>query len=238
MAFQPNKSTEDIALSFSENICQAFQIGSMTNITITDLASAYDTVWLDALYHKLIYKYGMDGNFIKYLMSYLSNRYNRGTYANYSTEWTNHSQGLPQGGPLSPILWTLFLNDYEILNDNQDFVSIGVFADDMTLMSSPVEYDPTPIKCLQSENDNLYNYACLNRLVLNPVKCHTLSLTRKDKWPARVFSINEETLDCVHHPHNAPDICKHMKRQDLKDLGKTFKGKTDQTLTIILLNKN
>ena len=113
----------------------------------------------------------MDGNFIKVLMSYLSNRYNRVTYANYSTEWTNHSQGLPQGGPLSPILWTLFLNDYEILDENQDFVSIGIFADDMTLISLPVEYGPIPIKCLQTENDNLYDYTCLNRLVLNPVKC-------------------------------------------------------------------
>ena len=97
---------------------------------------------LDALCYKLIYTN------VKWMV-YLSNRYDGVTHAKYSTELTKNSQGLPQRDILSAILWTIFVNHCEILEENKDHVSIGIFADDMTLIALPVEYGPIVINCLQ-----------------------------------------------------------------------------------------
>ena len=79
------------------------------------MQSAYDTVWRNGLLYKFKEKYNMDGNFINFLKSYFSDRWNRVTYCNYSTEWRESTLDLPQGGPLMPILWTLYVNDCDLM---------------------------------------------------------------------------------------------------------------------------
>ena len=93
-AFQPNKSTEDIMCSLSQDICFNYQLQSMTEVDFMDLQSAYDTVWRNGLLYKLKNTYNMDGNFVNFMKSYFSERWNRVTYCNYSTEWKESKLGL------------------------------------------------------------------------------------------------------------------------------------------------
>ena len=76
-AFQPNKPTEDILGCLAQDVCINFQNESMTEVSFLDLQSAYDTVWRNGLLYKLKEKYNMDGNFINFLKSYFSDRWNR-----------------------------------------------------------------------------------------------------------------------------------------------------------------
>ena len=169
----------------------------------------------------------MDGNFVAFLRSYFRDRCNRVTFGNFSTPWRVHNQGLPQGGPLMPIIWTLFINDYEISNYNRNFVQLTAFADDLTMYILPHKYNSESIFRLQYEIDNLYDYTRKWKLVINAAKCSTISFTRTQNMKAHVYHVNDEPLECIHHPHNAPDICTHSKKKEHKTLAKQHNTKTD-----------
>ena len=237
-AFQPNKSTEDIVGAISQNILRNFDKKSMTEVTFMDLESAYDTVWQKGLYYKLTHIYKIDGNFVAFLRSYFLNRYNRVTFGNFSTKWTVHNQGLPQGGPLMPIIWTLFINDYVISKYNKNHVELAAFADDLTMYVLPENYTAKSIVRLQHEIDHLYNYTRNWKLVINAAKCSTISFTRKEKLKAHVYNIENIPLDCVHHPHNAPDICTHSKNPKHKQIAKQHQTKQDANFNDVPTNKD
>ena len=74
-------------------------------MTITDLGWAYDSVWKNGLIHKLINKYGYNGNLIAWLMEYLSDRLTRVVYNGVKTPWRKSLDNLPQGSTLSKILF-------------------------------------------------------------------------------------------------------------------------------------
>ena len=201
----------------------------MTEVDFLDLQSAYDTVWRNGLLWKLKTKYNMDGNFINFMLSYFSERWNRVTYCNYSTEWMESTLGLPQGGPLMPMMWTLFMNDCDIVDDTSIVkIQLAIFADDLTIYSLPCEYTIEVIHALQNGIDKLYDFTLFNKLVMGPVKCNSISLTRKENMKAHVYEINNIALECVHHPHNPPDICMHSKKKEHKQLQKQFDCKIDQ----------
>ena len=71
------------------------------------------------------------------------------------------------------------------------------------------------------------DYMCLNRLVSNPVKSHTLSSTRKE---------NDQLEYSVSMMRRWSDICKHSKKQELKHLGKQYDVKLIQTSKIECTN--
>ena len=171
-----------------------------------DLQSAYDSVWHAGLHEKLRTEFNLDGNFLHFLKTYLSRRYNRVLLDDYQTPWHLHDQGLPQGGPMMPILWTLFINDYKIKNKGMKLVA---FADDMSLYTLTSELLPETTYKLQDEIDNFYQWTLDWKLVINAEKCNTISLTHRNDIKSRVYHINQVNMECVHPPQNPPDVCAH-----------------------------
>ncbi|UYV71437.1 hypothetical protein LAZ67_8003186, partial [Cordylochernes scorpioides] len=100
-------------------------------IIAVDISAAFDNAWWPALMKRLD-EDGVQASMIKLLQSYFDNRRIRFRYS--STEINKKlSKGCPQGGPLSPTLWNILIN--EILNNNLDdnCETIG-YADDITLI--------------------------------------------------------------------------------------------------------
>ncbi|UYV62634.1 PMS2 [Cordylochernes scorpioides] len=100
-------------------------------IIAVDISAAFDNAWWPALMKRLD-EDGVQASMIKLLQSYFDNRRIRLRYS--STEINKKlSKGCPQGGPLSPTLWNILIN--EILNNNLDdnCETIG-YADDITLI--------------------------------------------------------------------------------------------------------
>ena len=205
-AFQSNKSTEEILLHLSEDILHNFDNGSITEISFKDLQSAYDSVWHDGLLYKLKYNFHLNGNFIAWIKSYLNNRYNRVILNDHTTQWVAHDQGLPQGGPMMPILWCMLINDYHIISSR---IKLLAFADDMSMYTIPSPLSINNTIQLQTEIDNFYDWTLRWKLVINAEKCESITLTKKTKAKARVYNINNTSMKCIHHPNNAPTHCVH-----------------------------
>jgi hypothetical protein len=74
-------------------------------------------------------KYGICGNVLKWIESFLHDRKQRVNIDGYFSRWKTVNVGVPQGSTLGPFLFLLFINDIE----NEVLNSIQLFADDTSL---------------------------------------------------------------------------------------------------------
>ena len=95
-----------------------------------DLEKAFDTVNHNILCEKLNY-YGLRGNVNKLIQSYLSNRWQYVSINGFDSDCRNLSCGVPQGSPLGPLLFLVYINDFRFcLNETET----GHFADDTFIL--------------------------------------------------------------------------------------------------------
>ena len=105
-------------------------------MTLLDIEKAFDAVWHDALRHKLfILNFPM--YIIKLVSSFLSDRASFVTVNNHNSSKFPVPAGVPQGSPLSPFLFNIFINDMPIPRH----CKIACYADDTALLSSIHNYD-------------------------------------------------------------------------------------------------
>ena len=89
------------------------------------LVKAFDTVWIKGLILKLE-KYGIKGNLLFWLKSYLSRRKQQVVIKDVMSSTGELKAGVPQGSVLDPLLFLILIND---VADNM--IGFGrLFADD------------------------------------------------------------------------------------------------------------
>ena len=82
-----------------------------------DLSKAFDTINYSLLLGKLE-AYGFSANPLRFLQSYLSNRFQQ-THIKYSfSKWTQISDGAPQGSILGPLMFNIFLYNIFLFINN------------------------------------------------------------------------------------------------------------------------
>ena len=99
-------------LNFTDNIYKGFNANKETAAVFLDISRAFDRVWHKGLLFKLKCL-GTDGPIFQWFCDYLTGRNQKvvlnGT--NSSTEYVN--AGVPQGSILAPLLFLIFINDFE-----------------------------------------------------------------------------------------------------------------------------
>ena len=95
----------------------------ISTVVLFDLEKAFDQVWHKGLLPKL-YELGLDINLIKCIKSFLQNRGLTIKMNNIFNELSRPIHSVPQGSPLSQILFILYVSD--IPQPNHKFVSISI----------------------------------------------------------------------------------------------------------------
>ena len=97
-----------------------------------DLSKAFDTLDHGILLEKLSH-YGIRGNPLKLISSYLENRQQFVEFRNTKSSILQISTGVPQGSILGPLLFLIYINDFPSASS---YFNCIMYADDTTLYSN------------------------------------------------------------------------------------------------------
>ena len=174
--FRQNFSTANALINLTENIRQALDEGNSGYGIFADLQKAFDTNDHEILLAKLDH-YGICGVSNDWFRSYLSDRQQYVSINGYDSHLTKLNCGVPQGSVLGPLLFLLYITDF---NQAIKFCKVHHFADDTNLL-----YLGKSIKKLNKfvniNLKNLVNWLNRNKISLNVKKTEIVIFKSKKK---------------------------------------------------------
>jgi len=115
--FKPLRSTESAVLKVLSDLLEALDRGEVGVLLLLDLSAAFDTVDHETLLRRLELTFGVSGNALSWLASYLSGREYFVRLGADCSEVLQLLTGMPQGsvlGPLFFIMYTIHVPDQNL----------------------------------------------------------------------------------------------------------------------------
>ena len=134
-AFRAGHSVETALCHVTSSIYQSLDKGYDVFLILLDLSAAFDTIHHSLLLKVLHERFNIRGTALKWLESYLNDRYYRVNIRGGSSELFPLTVGVPQGSILGPILFNCIMS---VLADllTQENVDFHIYADDTQLWFS------------------------------------------------------------------------------------------------------
>lgn len=160
--FLKNKGTTDALNNICNIIYNKLDTSKPIIAVFLDLAKAFDTVQHSILLLKLE-RYGIRGNTLKLINSYLSNRKQCVKMKDSCSAFEEINIGVPQGTILGPLFFLVYINDLLI---DYDLGEIIAYADDTVLIVSEETWELTKVK-IKMAIKQVAIWLALNKLSLN-----------------------------------------------------------------------
>jgi hypothetical protein len=129
--FKPKHSNRLKLANLAERVSRNFDEKRLTDAVFLNVAKAFDTVWVDGLLYKLKIL-----NFPPYLVKTISSHLNSLMFEVSFQTATSIScrmrAGLPQGGIISPVLFSLYVNDTPSPSRHAE---LALCAEDMAIIA-------------------------------------------------------------------------------------------------------
>lgn len=149
------------------------ELDNKNNIDVIylDFQKAFDSVPHKRLIKKL-QGYGIEGNILKWIEDFLSQRKQRVVVGGSQSEWSNVTSGIPQGSVLGPTLFLIYINDLP------DVVRcmVKLFADDTKLYA--VVNNQQQAEELQTDLINMCKWSEDWQIDFNLGKCKYMHIGR------------------------------------------------------------
>ena len=129
--FRSKRNTNDNLFKLTQSLKQNINNGFVTSAVFLDVEKAFDQVWHAGLLHKMK-KFGIDQNLLRWINSFLCERSISIKIKDIKSDFFSPKHGVPQGSPLSPILFTIYVSDIP-QPENVQTTTLSQFADDIAL---------------------------------------------------------------------------------------------------------
>ena len=189
--FIPHRSCDSNLACIVHAGWQAIASGTQLDCIYTDFSAAFQSVDHRLLIHKLKESYCITGQTLALLKSFLSNRQQRVVLNGKTSPWVPVTSGTPEGSLLSPLLFTLFINDLP----SSVNCSCLMYADDVKIYREVCTRDDADM--LHADLVNLDNWSSTWKLKLNAAKCKSFTITLRRAPIISHYSIGGETLERV-----------------------------------------
>jgi len=182
--FRKNRSTIDNLIVIQQAIHSSSREKKVLLAAFLDIKKAYDCVNRNKLF-KILKSLNIPAQLLLWLKDFLLNsRVARVSYKGVKSSERQFLYGLPQGSPISPILFNIYTKNIKSVIKN----NISQFADDIMIwtINNDIEI------AAQELNNKLYKldrWAKQLNLTFSPEKCRVIPFTRKYKLNLNKISI-------------------------------------------------
>ena len=183
-------------------------------LLLLDLSAAFDTINHDLLLRKLKNSYGIKGEVLAWLKSYLSDRRFKVKVKNSSSSGCTLEIGVPQGSILGPLLFILYTRDLEPIVTKYGF-TIHFYADDTQVYFSFDVHSSNPdLTLIKQCFSEIKQWMAMNYLKLNDGKTEFLDIGYYVS-PIASLDLGEVSIEPVDKAKNLGFIFDH--RMNLND---------------------
>ena len=164
-AYRKLHSTITSLISVSDYWYENIDKNNLNFALFLDLKKAFDTVNHEILVRKLKV-YGIDGIELEWFRSYLRSHQEYCSLNGHKSSLIQVTCGIPQGSCLGPLLFILYLNDFESC---LKFSKANLYADDTEVSFS--SSNPSDVmQNFQAELKNISEWMRMNKLSIHPEK--------------------------------------------------------------------
>lgn len=193
--FRPEHSTESVVLAVLDEIRKGTDQNITQALVLLDLSAAFNTVDHHLLADR-VESAGVRGLPLKWIASFLSDRYQAVRLANFSSEKRRLICGVPQGSSLSPLLFNLYVFPLILVLRKREVITFN-YADDLQLIFS-IDSSPSSMENFQSTLNFISNWMNSNQLKLNHDKTElVLTGATANPWNSNFWP---QSLGCPPSP--------------------------------------
>ncbi|EXU95447.1 reverse transcriptase domain protein [Metarhizium robertsii] len=186
----PKRSAVDLVAALIHDIEEAFARGEVATLVTADIQGAFDTAMCNRLVLRLR-EQGWPDNLARWAGSFMSGRSARVRYQDITTPTTPLQCGLPQGSPVSPILFLLYTEPiYRLGNPEGRFG----YADDTAILCTGQSLEETS-RIASEYLQELVNWGAANGISFDPEKTEVMhfSLRRREtELPVRHGDVEKQ----------------------------------------------
>ena len=190
--FREKHTTTHAILHFINKVSYAMDNHMHTLGIFLDYSKAFDRVDHKILLRKLSH-YGVRGAALDWFRSYLADRQQFVSINGFDSELQNVSCGVPQGSLLGPLLFILYINDFQY---SSDVLSFNLFADDSSIFFSHKDAQVL-VQTVNSELRNITSWIHANKLSLNLTKTNYMIYSNSLKMLPGDIMFNGVLIDRV-----------------------------------------
>ncbi|KFG83505.1 hypothetical protein MANI_024888 [Metarhizium anisopliae] len=165
----PKRSAVDLVAALIHDIEEASARGEVATLVTADIQGAFDTTMCNRLVLRLR-EQGWPDNLARWAGSFMSGRSARVRYQDITTPTTPLQCGLPQGSPVSPILFLLYTEPiYRLGNPEGRFG----YADDTAILCTGPSLEETS-RTASEYLQELLNWGATNGISFDPKKTEVM----------------------------------------------------------------
>ena len=167
----PKRSAMDLVAAFTHDVEKAFSSGQHVAMVTMDVQGAFDALLKNRLLHRMRDQ-GWATPAISMIDCFLSDRQVRVRLGKTTTSSYPVHCGTPQGSPLSPVLYTLYLAE---LMQQEKTHRFG-YADDICLYRTASTLDSCN-EMIAEDIRQINSWSCANKIAFAPEKMEMIHLT-------------------------------------------------------------